>query len=178
MEETVEAYPVQKGRTPWRRYFARGIDSSIYGILVGVLLVKIAGEGLLWNIFGTYVGLLIGYIITIIVEPYLLSRFGTTLGKRFFSIRVLQENGEKLTLAQARKRTFSLFRYGLGYGIPIYSEIRHIMSYGKCKRSELVWDDGISYEMDESHGGLRIIGAMVICAVVNHLADKVMALFM
>ncbi|WP_317854671.1 hypothetical protein [Chakrabartyella piscis] len=38
LEETITTYPTQEGRIPWRRLWSRGLDTSIYGAIIGAIL--------------------------------------------------------------------------------------------------------------------------------------------
>ncbi|WP_295630173.1 MerR family transcriptional regulator [uncultured Intestinimonas sp.] len=110
---------------PWRRFLARQLDRSLLSLLFSAVLSLVLrrrlGEGLPWDLFETY--LLWG--IQFLVEPLLLSTWGTTPGKWIFGLQVRSSDGRKLTFGEAQSRLWGLFRYGEGYGIPFYKAAPH-----------------------------------------------------
>ncbi|WP_317854670.1 RDD family protein [Chakrabartyella piscis] len=106
----------------------------------------------------------------------MIAKLGTTIGKRIFGIRVLDADGEKLTLEAAKKRTYSVFKHGMGYCIPLYDLYRQYKSYGKCKEGELVWDAGISYEVEDNKVVLRMIIGYVLLRAVAYGANMLVAM--
>ena len=134
-------------KAPWRRYFARGFDLQIYMlllVLVEVFLLRLdvlsladSGE---WSMFSLIHGV-IPLVLTVAVEPLLLSRFGTTPGKWLQGLSVTDMEDHNLSVQEARKRTLSVAWHGLGWAIPIYATICHWRSLGKCEAGEeLAWE--------------------------------------
>ncbi len=133
--------PEDPFRHPWRRYFARSLDLSIYGLII--LAVLLLGFHVPVEIMTSrVVGLLLGWLANLpmlLLEPLMLSRWGTTPGKAIFGIRVLDPEGEKMSLLQARRRTMEVFAKGMGYGIPIYEIYREYKSLRGCE--DWQWHD-------------------------------------
>ena len=77
------------------------------------------------------------------IEPLLLHLFGTTPGKWLMGLRVTDENGQRLPLAAAWRRTWRALWYGYGGFIPVYSIVRLYTSW-KAEQAEqpLEWEDG------------------------------------
>lgn len=125
--EEVPAKPVQppKEEVPkvnqWRRFWARMLDWQIYsGIWTALLSFLWPSSQLSENGLMTLLGILIGNLIMIALEPVLLHFFGTTPGKWVLGLRVVADGGGKLTLKQARERTTSVLWHGLRWHIPIW----------------------------------------------------------
>ena len=98
---------------PWRRYWARGLDFSLYGTLVGHLLYDFLNKEILITI-GTLAAMLI-------LEPLFLSLFGTTPGKAVFGIRVTDTEGARLDYSTALERTWTVMWEGMAMNIPFIS---------------------------------------------------------
>lgn len=170
MEETATTYIAQEGRTPWRRLWARGVDVSIYGAIISVFLTPyVLQNGGVIIFFDSVIELYLAYLVVLLLEPIMIAKFGTTIGKKIFGIRVLDANGEKLTLEASKKRTYSVFKIGMGYCIPLYDLYRQYKSYDICKEGELVWDKDISYEVEESKIVLRVIIGLVVVHAIEYL---------
>ena len=129
--------------TPWRRLFAYNLDCKLCLLLLCAVLslgfhVNITkGSGLL-SLLYAYLALM----LQVLIEPWLLHRFGTTPGKAIMGIYIETESGERPTCAQARARTWKRFWYGLGASIPILSLVRMWQKgYRPCRDCEsCAWD--------------------------------------
>lgn len=136
---------------PWRRFFARSLDFSIYGIIISAIQVlffhsMIANQSTAAIVTDTVLVL----ALMLFMEPVLLSNFGTTLGKAIFGLRVESHEGKKLSYYDAFYRTYGVIRYGLGFQIPIYSTVTHVKSYHICKEGgTLPWDEYVSYTIKD-----------------------------
>ena len=144
---------------PWRRYFARGIDIALVGLPVSfvqyVLLHRnyttvSRWENIVWS--------LVGWGLLVLLEPLLLSRFGTTVGKWCMGITVTRPDGEKLSYNEALNRTALLWFYGNGLGLPLVGIVCAGLSYHRYTRGEeLTWEEGSVERFDE-----RGMGRMVL----------------
>ena len=103
-ERVLERDTLPKEHFPWQRFFARLLDGQIYRTL-WMLLLPALGFNMLKNSRG---GMLFLELLTLgtmfLLEPLLLSRFGTTPGKWLFGLRVTSPDGRKLTYAEGRER--------------------------------------------------------------------------
>ena len=109
---------------PWRRYFARHLDLSLYGVLLSAFSLLILHWRPPSNVFVSLVISYLGYGLMFLFEPLMLHFWGTTPGKAIFGISLRSVSGEKLSISAARRRLGNLFGNGMGYGIPIYSLYR------------------------------------------------------
>ncbi len=127
---------------PWRRFFARYLDLSLYAAVYQLIVLlclrrqDIAGLG--WKISFT----LLALITMLFLEPLLLSRWGTTAGKRVLGLRVEKRGGGRLTYAAALDRTFGAITEGMGLEIPLYTLFKLYHSYKECKENcaPLPWE--------------------------------------
>ena len=129
--------------TPWRRLFAYNLDYNLcllllYAVLeLGFHVNMTKGSGLL-SLLYAYLAL----ILQVLIEPWLLHRFGTTPGKAIMGIYIETESGERPSCAQARARTWKRFWCGLGANIPIFGLVRMWQKgYRPCRDCEsCAWD--------------------------------------
>lgn len=161
---------------PWRRHFARSLDLSVYGVIWGYISLLILrwspGSNIFRSLFDSYI--IIGLML--IIEPLLLSTWGTTLGKWVFGLLIRNVNGEKLTYRQAYQRTLGVFCNGMGYYIPIYSLIREYKCYVTCQDEKpLSWEEDFNYTIKDTKlirgftfVGLSIVSFIAIFLVVSH----------
>ena len=130
----------EKGH-PVRRFAAFFTDIFFYEMILGFIIVfcvrradAVESMGIFFQIFSI--------IFMMLVEPLLLAKFGTTLGKRIFGIYVYNCSGDKISYRDGLYRCFYRLRWGLGFYIPIYILYRLYKSYKACDDSEMMlWDD-------------------------------------
>lgn len=131
----------QAAGCPWRRYFARHFDWALYGILWSLA----SQWGLRLNISGSYVmlnvlSIMIGAVLMVVIEPFLLHFWGTTPGKWIFGMEIRTPNGEKIAIRTGFYRTWQVFTEGMGWDIPIWCWYRLWKSYQASTAGELPWD--------------------------------------
>lgn len=130
-----------KGRA-WKRYLARAVDGEIYqfvwiAVLSLFLNVNCTNRGIIGNLLDIAVSI----VAVLLVEPVLLSVFGTTIGKWLLGFSVVGSDGQKLSYKDAVERTFLVVERGMGFGIPLYNIYRYWDSYRKCSEGEtLDWE--------------------------------------
>ena len=144
---------------PWRRYFARAIDLTLVGLMVSFVqfvllhhnLVNISkGENVLCG--------LAGWGLLVLIEPLLLSRFGTTAGKWCMGITVTRPDGGRLSYGEALERTAAVWLYGAGLGISIVELVCNYRSYRRYMNGEeLAWESGSIERFDERGTGKMVL---------------------
>lgn len=110
--KTVEDAPPRLN-LPWRRYCARTLDLSLYNTAVSLLLYDFLNKEILITV--------LTLLAMTIIEPLLLSRFGTTFGKAIFGIRVTNRDGSRLDYTTAMNRTWTVMWEGMAMSIPLVS---------------------------------------------------------
>ena len=169
--------------TPWRRLLAFNLDYELCLLLLYAVLslgfhVNITkGSGLL-SLLYAYLALM----LQVLIEPWLLHRFGTTLGKAIMGIYIETESGERPTCAQARARTWKRFWYGFGASIPILGLVRMWQKgYRPCRDCEsCAWDSEnelvcLIYDRKAWRGWI-MAAAYAGCVAVNVLLSSAAAL--
>ena len=132
-EETGEDAPTRLNR-PWRRYWARGLDWTIYGTLVSVLMEGFRNR-LVYVPVMTFFMMLLG-------EPLLLHLFGTTPGKAVFGIRVTDREGERLDYNTALERTWMVLWEGEALRFPLIGWYFQYKSLSLAEREiPLSWEE-------------------------------------
>lgn len=122
-----------------RRFWARCFDLFLY-TSIWWLLMWFTGR----NIEGLYTSLFVSITQLIpwfIIESLLIHRFATTPGKWLMGIKVLNQDGSLLTLAQAGYRSMRVLLVGIGFGLPLVSIFCMALSAFTTRRiGATVWD--------------------------------------
>lgn len=141
---------------PFRRFFARLTDLTLYGVAVqGVLLLGLgwnwqrAGNGLtgLDHFYAWCAIVLLPLLLMFLCEPFLLHFWGWTPGKRLFGLKLLwSEKGGRLSLGEGFARTAWVVVSGCGLGIPLVSLWRLIRCWYWCQDGkDCPWDEQRQY---------------------------------
>lgn len=141
---------------PWVRFFARGVDLTVFTMtLMAVLLVLGFNPPLLF---------LFTPILWQVIEAWMLSSFGTTPGKAMMGVSVETVAGEKPTYGQALARAFSVWVFGQGLGIPGVSLITSILSYNRLTtEGTTTWDRNNNLRVRHAPCGVwRVIGSLFL----------------
>lgn len=96
---------------PWRRYWARGLDFSLYNTLVSLALRDFQNRVLFVPI--------LTLLAMLVIEPILLQLFGTTFGKAVFGIRITDREGNRLDYDTGVERTWTVMWEGEALRIPL-----------------------------------------------------------
>lgn len=147
---------------PWRRFFARYLDYMIYETIWMIFSAVVLNQNLGGHstLIETTFQSLVGLLLMMVVEPVLLSRFGTTIGKWILGIYVTDNEGGKLSYASALERTGKVIWHGMHVRIPIYelfSIYKCINAYMNGETLAWEWDSELAVK-DEAYWR---IGAMV-----------------
>ncbi|MFT3897178.1 MAG: RDD family protein [Thermomonas sp.] len=151
---------VQPGR-PWPRYFARMLDSLLFGI-VGIVILTIflmittrggvdrlttmttAGFG------GMVVSNILTFLLAFLPVAFLIA-FAQTPGKWLFGIRVRNQDGSRLGFAKALKREGWVITRGLAFGVPLLSLGTLATSYATLKDDGYApWDKRLKCEVQHA----------------------------
>lgn len=165
----LEKDSIPKVTAPWRRFFARMIDMTIYMTLWDAFLslffhINIMETGLP----GMVMDIIASAVLLLLAEPVMLALSGTTPGKFLFGLRVSAESGARLTWKEAWRRTWIVWRKGYGYYIPVYQIIREYRSYRSCKKGELLeWEEDSVLWLDGSHLRLKAAAAVGVLIILT-----------
>lgn len=166
-------------KEPWRRFFARLLDETVYGLLwTGILMAFQINlnEGILGTTLVSTIAIL---LFTLVLEPLQLSLFGTTLGKWILGLHVIDYYDEKLPFSYAFDRTRDVLWYGTGFSIPVYHFIRMWFSYADCQKGkELEWERGSRIILkDEKKYRIAIYVALFLMLTGLNVYAKVSEVF-
>ena len=169
--------------TPWRRLFAYNLDCKLCQLLLYAVLelgFHVNTNKRSWLLSLLYACLAL--MLQLLIEPWLLHRFGTTPGKALMGIYIETESGERPTYAQAIARTWKRFWYGLGAEIPILNLVRMWKKgYRPCRNCEpCAWDSEnelvcLIHDRKAWRGWI-MAAAYAGCVAVNVLLSSVAAL--
>lgn len=142
---------IPKVRAPWRRFWARSLDTFLYSTAVNCVLALVFHVNLAKTPLTGITAILAGLLMTLTFEPILLSLFGTTFGKWVFGLSVTSNDGSRLTRADALHRTICVLWKGMALQIPIWELVRLWKSYLACDAGEtLPWEyDSALVQKDE-----------------------------
>ncbi len=137
--------------SPWRRFLARTLDMSMYSLFVSFIRVVLFHRFITNQSIGaTFFDGVLTMLLMLLIEPFLISTFGTTPGKAIFGLRLESHEGGNLSYYDALNRTFGVLRYGMGFQLPIYNIACHIKSYKICNEGgTLPWDELVSYTIKD-----------------------------
>ena len=122
---------------PWRRFFARMVDTWTTYFVPGFALGFVLGD---FNL-PAFLLLLIGVVMSLFIEAGLISLFGATPAKWLFGIRVVHPDGSLLTFDDALNRSFLVFVQGLGFCIPFIAPFTQLFAYRRLtKTGTTSWD--------------------------------------
>ncbi len=130
-----------KLHAPWRRFFARMIDLLLYDLTWMVILTS-AGLCAAGNHGVTLLNDFLALLTMLLLEPLLLQKTGTTLGKWLLGLSVRNLSGAKLRYSEGLDRTARLIWRGLGAGIPIYCWVRLYRAAARKRRKNRLTGKG------------------------------------
>lgn len=149
------AAPVDQSETflggehhPWRRLFARTVDTCTAGFVLFMLLIfalsatmpELAAD-FIKAIENPIIAGVVLYLIWLPAEALSLSLFGSTPAKWLFGIRVAHPGGNLLSFAAALNRSFLVFVQGVGFGIPFVALFTQLFAYRRLtKTGTTLWD--------------------------------------
>lgn len=169
---TVFSEHVPREYHPVRRYLARVTDYSIATTLALFLLIVVFRV----RPFSDLLSFLVTFSIPFLMVPiqaFMLHRFGTTPGKWLFGLRVLSENGCNLGFSAAKSREWEAFRYGFGYGIPLWSIYCLYKSYREYQEEEPWWDRSCEYRYEPWNAGRKatLVVVLVLLTTVRFISS-------
>jgi uncharacterized RDD family membrane protein YckC len=135
---------------PWRRYFARQLDTTISGLIAEVVLIwglsavdpEVGGRvAVILSTTGIIFQTMIIVALAVVPNALILGLSGSSLGKWIFGIRVQRRNGRPIGVFNALQREIRVLVMGLGLGIPLISLITMIASFtGLVETGQAGWD--------------------------------------
>lgn len=121
--------------SPWQRFWARNLDLALTEMAVELFLMLVCHVSVLTTPTRLFqaISLVLSWALLLLVEPLLLSIWGTTPGKWLLGLELRDAWGRKLSFSSALNRTWGVLGKAYGYGIPFYSLYRYYKSYRTCR---------------------------------------------
>ncbi|MBE6935495.1 MAG: MerR family transcriptional regulator [Ruminococcaceae bacterium] len=160
---------------PWRRYFARGFDYTLYVLFWDLFLIAVCNVRISAGT-GGFFGALIPMALMLFLEPLWLRLFSTTPGKWILGLSVTADDGRRLRYAEGFSRTLSALWWGEGAGIPIFQIVRLWKSYTAHSDGEtLPWEYDSTLTLRDSRRwrawalvvGYVLVGVLLGAAMVR-----------
>jgi uncharacterized RDD family membrane protein YckC len=132
-----------------RRFWARWFDLYLFA---GVwwLAMWAAGRNIGETLNNPWI-ILFQYIPWFVLETVLLHRFGTTPGKWLLGLKVVNDDGTLLSLAEATRRSARVLFLGIGFGWGVLALICQIMAFFTAKRlGRPLWDHAAGQHVETS----------------------------
>ncbi len=169
------------GPHPWRRFFARAVDTAVHGIATmsfgAALLFAVDSEGA-QRVFSSFEGpggAVLDQIATSYIALWLNAVFigftGTSLGKWLFGVRVLDANGRVLGFGTALRRELRVLFYGQAGALPLLSTVASIVAFTTLQRNgSTSWDREMKLQVVHRRQGttqaiLSIVGFLGLFAI-------------
>ena len=166
-----DTYP--KVTAPWRRFFARHFDLFLYSAFWMMLGLLLLSEGPSTESGAAWMGAanIIAIIMMVLVEPLLLSIWGTTPGKWLLGLSVRNNTGQKLTYGEGVYRTVQALWGGAGFFIPIFELVQGYKCYYDCTEGKTLpweWDSELQLKDEKAWRFAAMAGSAI--AVFGALA--------
>lgn len=153
---------------PARRFFARMTDQFLMVLIIVFIQIVFLKTGL--NTIVLFPFNFLSYLLIIPAEAICIHYFGATFGKYVFGIHIRAADGRRLSLGDSFRRSWEVYRYGLGFGIPFWSLWRLYGSYKHYDEYEMDWDYDceLSYPTGKSRNITAIIAVILsICMITE-----------
>lgn len=116
---------------PWRRFWARWLDLSIYSAIFWLGIWGIGGD--VREIMLNGWAKLLLYVPWFAVESWMIHRYATTPGKWLLQLRVLNQDGSHLSLNQAVIRSLRVLCLGIAFGWELMTVLCQMVGYVSVK---------------------------------------------
>jgi uncharacterized RDD family membrane protein YckC len=161
------------GRTgyAWRRFFARTLDNLLaLTVFIGVGMVagfytpgELGRPG--------FVATLGSLFLWVFVEALLLHKFTRTPGKALLGLRVVDGEGNALSLRAAFRRSFDVWLFGLGTGLPFVTIFCQMMAFQRYRIMGITsWDEKGEFRPQQkppSPFGIITYVLLVLCGMIS-----------
>jgi uncharacterized RDD family membrane protein YckC len=126
---------------PWRRYFARSIDYSVAGAVLGAL-IGFFNPSFYRNQAAGILLAMLAMALWVPLEALLVARYGTTPGKAFMNLRVTPaDSDEPARFDAALGRALRVWFGGVACGAPLLSFVAMVIGYESLRRRGAMWWD-------------------------------------
>lgn len=139
---------------PWKRWFARIVDTTLAALGLGIGLAVFAPES---GFFESSIRATLFVLATwLVIESIVLALFGTTPGKALMNVELTRANGERLSFRQAFERSARVWAFGMAGGLPIVGLVAMAMAYRKLRSDgRTSWDRAGDFVVRHGRLGLK-----------------------
>lgn len=143
---------------PWRRWFARIVDMTVAGFVIGVFIGLFAPDNTILD--STLAGTMLVLLLWMVAEPFVLTHFENTPGKALLNIQLRTAEGRSLRLDQAFQRAARVWFFGMAAGFPLVSLFTMANAYTKLNREGTTsWDRAGGFVVTHGEIGTgRVVG--------------------
>ena len=156
--------------SPWRRYFARMLDTTLNGAVGFTILgfgfyafAPLSAEAFFESAAANrIVDVFLTTLIAVPINAILIGLTGSTLGKVLFGVKVVDKQLKPIGLMKSFVRELRVWTSGMGLGIPLINLIMLVTSFNHLQKTGVTfWD---------SRGGLivlhRPVAALQYCLYI------------
>jgi uncharacterized RDD family membrane protein YckC len=131
------------GRRFWARWFDLYLFSGVWWMVIWA-----AGRDVGGILQNPWI-ILFHYVPWFVLEAVLLQRFGTTPGKWLLGIRVINDKGTLLSLAESTRRAARVLFLGIGFGWGYLVLICQVMAFFTARRiGRPLWDHAGGHHLE------------------------------
>lgn len=167
--EVLKKDQIQQERIPVRRLLARGVDTAFYTIIWHAIVMLLLGVNLQsMGSVAEFVDIIIVWLLMIIFEGILLSKFGTTLGKWIFGIEVTNLDDGRLTFTESLTRCVNVFIHGYGCQIPFYGWWKQWKCFEDCSSGvPLKWEEDSCVIVKDKKNWRMVIYVFAVAVIIG-----------
>ncbi len=148
---------------PWIRFWARLFDTWSATLLTGLILGFVYPPAAEWNELLLGMALLFAYCC--FIEPILFALLGTTPGKALLAIDVRTQSGNRLSFGQAMNRSFGVWFYGWGMGLPFVQLVTLPTAHVNLTIEKITtWDRQGDFHV--SHGRIGVLRGTIATVLI------------
>lgn len=170
---------------PWKRLFARWIDVKVNIFIfffIIVSIIEIADLKILRKSFDIYLlfidntgnkvlETLIAFFLVIFLNAFFIGFTGSSIGKLFFGIKILNKTGNRLGYLKALEREFRIWIRGVGLGIVIFLPFMLAASYQRLVEiGKTQWDEEMELQVINRTKGffnslMTLLGTIILLLI-------------
>lgn len=150
---------------PWRRYFARMLDTTLFasmvliGVVMGLAVFSPASVDAWTGDAGwmnnPVLSSIVATLVMIPISAVMVGFSGTTIGKWIFGVRVTRLDGSAIGFREALDREVEVYVSGLALGIPLVSLYTLVRSMNDLSRDGVTrWDTNKRWVVTHRKRGL------------------------
>ena len=163
---------VIKKTIPWARFFARLFDITLIAFLAGIFVAIVEPSFLdISNAGIEFIALFTLYpLYYLLIEPWMITSFGTTPGKALYGIRVRDSNNSNINFRDSVRRGKIIWLNGEWLCVPLLIAVGRIRSYNYYQRKGITyWDEklNIHYDIGNISSKRIVFINILICILIT-----------